>query len=481
MSQQPDCTAEKLDEMKQKVVEAECLGQLVGVIFNDEVASKSVAWEFAQAVTGEIAALARDGPLTEFPPNVNTNIYARVCEYGMEKLPLLTTVLARVSIRSSTAVLPSDVISISNTIANICFLANRNLDGVVKTRSFALQASGTTDEGLGLLSSAGLTTTPRHLNQFRDKFAEVGPLLLQSLSKKHPTQVLLDNLNFRTSAGAAQENMMLKCSVIEAVDTRMLSTVGKEKAEVLEGFTIDKVLLQSPVNAEEREQLVRLIAKGFARTLATARPRAEKLGKFLRLQKKKVPQHIVNTDKIYACNETSHSDMVRLGYQVQSEYLEVVANYKEGDPVFLADLKLLEDVDADDEVREAAEARVRAAVEEYGCWVGYGDQLTWQVMQDIKVVVAQEVTAFGRLEFLGPFRLAGMHSLMKKVSTDFKAVMKKLTNFSDPCCMSQMASRCGLDRQISNEKKKIVTNDSSFELHHQFFAAVGSSFGNARF
>ena len=467
--------------MKQKVVEAECLGQLVGVIFNDEVASKSVAWEFAQAVTGEIAALARDGPLTEFPPNVNTNIYARVCEYGMEKLPLLTTVLARVSIRSSTAVLPSDVISISNTIANICFLANRNLDGVVKTRSFALQASGTTDEGLGLLSSAGLTTTPRHLNQFRDKFAEVGPLLLQSLSKKHPTQVLLDNLNFRTSAGAAQENMMLKCSVIEAVDTRMLSTVGKEKAEVLEGFTIDKVLLQSPVNAEEREQLVRLIAKGFARTLATARPRAEKLGKFLRLQKKKVPQHIVNTDKIYACNETSHSDMVRLGYQVQSEYLEVVANYKEGDPVFLADLKLLEDVDADDEVREAAEARVRAAVEEYGCWVGYGDQLTWQVMQDIKVVVAQEVTAFGRLEFLGPFRLAGMHSLMKKVSTDFKAVMKKLTNFSDPCCMSQMASRCGLDRQISNEKKKIVTNDSSFELHHQFFAAVGSSFGNARF
>ena len=122
-----------------------------------------------------------------------------------------------------------------------------------------------------------------------------------------------------------------------------------------------------------------------------------------------------------------------------------------------------------------------SAVEEYGCWVGYGDQLTWQVMQDIKVVVAQEVTAFGRLEFLGPFRLAGMHSLMKKVSTDFKAVMKKLTNFSDPCCMSQMASRCGLDRQISNEKKKIVTNDSSFELHHQFFAAVGSSFGNARF
>ena len=396
---QPGCSEEKLAELKMRVMDAECLDQLVAVIFNDEVASQSAAWEFAQSVTAEIAAVAVDGPLTEFPQDVNSNIYARVCQYGMERLPHLTAVLARVSIRSCAAVMPSDVIAISNAISNICYLANRKLDGLVKTRSFALQGSGTTDEGLGLLSRAGMAVTARHLNQFRDNFAEVGPLLLQSLSKKQPTQVLLDNLNFRTSAGAAQENMMLKCSVIEAVDTRGLSTVGTGKAEVLlKGFTTDKVLLQSPVNVEERDEVVKIIAKGFAGKLAKSRPRAEKLEHFLRSPKRKVPQHIVNTDKIYACCETSHSDMVRMSYQIQSEHLELVANFKERDPAFLADLKLLEDVDADDDTREAAERRVHAANAEYGCWLAYGDQLTWQVMQDVRVVVVQEVTAFGRCD-----------------------------------------------------------------------------------
>ena len=322
---QSDCTENELAELKLKVKDAECLDQLVGVIFKEKVSAKAAAWEFAQAVTSEIAALATDGPLVEFPADVNTNIYARVCEYGMEKLPLLTALLARISIRSSAAVLPSNVVSMSNTLANICYLANRKLDGVLKTRSFALQAAGTTDEGLGLLSSAGLAVTARHLNKFRDKFAEVGPLLLKSLSKKQPTQVLLDNLNFRTTAGAAQENMMLKCSVIEVVDTSMLSTVAKEKAEVLDGFTVDKVLLHSPTNEEERDHLVRTISRGWATVLAKSRPRAEKLGKYLRTSKSKVAQHIVNSDKIYACNETSHSDMVKLAYQIQSEHLESVA------------------------------------------------------------------------------------------------------------------------------------------------------------
>ena len=438
---QPECTAEDLAELKLKVMDAERLDQVVSVIFNEKVSSMSAAWEFAQSLTGEIAALSSDGPLSEFPPDVNTNIYARVCKYGMEKLPLLTTVLARISIRSSSAVLPSDVISVSNTLSNICYLANRKLDGVVKTRSFALQASGTTDEGLSLLSKAGLTVTPRHLNQFGDQFAEVGPLLLQKLSKHQPTQILLDNLNFRTTASAAQENMMLKCSVVEAVDTRMLSTLKKEKSEVLSGITVDMVLLHSPVNEEERTYLERTVARGWANLLANDRPRAEKLGKFLKPVKKAVSQHIVNSDKVFACNETSHSDMVRLGFRLQFEHLELVANFVGRDKQFLADLKLLEDLEVDEVDREAAEGRVHEANDRYGCWVGYGDQLTWQVMQDIRVVVAQEVTAFGRLEFLGPCRLAGMHSLMKKVATDYKANMKKLTNFSDPCCIAQLVSR----------------------------------------
>ena len=35
-----------------------------------------------------------------------------------------------------------------------------------------------------------------------------------------------------------------------------------------------------------------------------------------------------------------------------------------------------------------------------------------------------------------------------------------------------------MEKVIFNEKKKIVSNDSSFERHNQFFAAVGHAFGS---
>ena len=436
-----NCSEEELAEFKRKLMDAECLSQLVGIVFSDELAATVAAWEYGQSVISEIAALSTLGPLSEFPSDINSNVYARICQYGMEKLPLLTTLLARLSIRSSKAVLPGDVITVANALSNLCYLVNRRTNGVMRTRSFLLQCSGTSDEGLGLLHKSGLATTARHLNQFRDKFAEAGPLLLQKLAQKLPTQVLLDNLNFRTSAGAPQENLMLKCSIVETVDTRGLSTASMEKADVLDGFNVEKVLLHSPGHVEERQHLERLIARGYGLSLAGARPRAEKLGKLLKLAPKKIACHLVNIDKVYPATETSHSDMVRMAYQVQDEYLKLVANYMNGSANFMADLMLLENSDVEVAVREAAEQRVKAAAADYGEWISYGDQLTWQIFQDIRVIVAQEITAYERLEFLGKFRLGGLHSLMKKDCLDYSATMKKLSNFHDPCYMSLLVSR----------------------------------------
>ena len=113
----------------------------------------------------------------------------------------------------------------------------------MKTRTFALQASGITDDGLDLMKASGLSMTARHLNVFRDKFTEVGPKLLESLSLEQPVQVLLDNLNFRANACSPQENLMIKCSVVEATDTRMLSTLRKGKAEILEGINLEFIKL----------------------------------------------------------------------------------------------------------------------------------------------------------------------------------------------------------------------------------------------
>jgi hypothetical protein len=97
--------------------------------------------------------------------------------------------------------------------------------------------------------------------------------------------------------------------------------------------------------------------------------------------------------------------------------------------------------------------------------------------QDVRQILSQEVTAFGRLEFCGPFRLEGLHSHMKKTKLDYKALMPDVTNFDDEICMAQLAARAGKIDMLSNEEKKIVKNDSSYERHSQFAEEVGTAYG----
>ena len=89
----------------------------------------------------------------------------------------------------------------------------------------------------------------------------------------------------------------------------------------------------------------------------------------------------------------------------------------------------------------------------------------------------QEVTAFGRGEFLGTYRLEGMHSLMNKLCQDCKAMMPHESNFDDECSMAKLVALVGKSNKIHNEKKQIVKSDSSFERHSQMFADITDAYG----
>ena len=52
---------------------------------------------------------------------------------------------------------------------------------------------------------------------------------------------------------------------------------------------------------------------------------------------------------------------------------------------------------------------------EFGEWVGHGDLLTVKMVQEARMMMVGSATAFGRLEFLGPFRLQLLHMKMKKI------------------------------------------------------------------
>ena len=127
-----------------------------------------------------------------------------------------------------------------------------------------------------------------------------------------------------------------------------------------------------------------------------------------------------------------------------------------------------------DEGREVAEKLVKDAVLEFGVWIGHGDLLTVKMIMEAKMLMSGSATAFGRLEFLGPFRLQLLHMKMKKVAQDYSHCMKNDINFDDVLSLAWLAALTRI--KVSNKGKDIKKNDSSFEKHDQFLAAVQASY-----
>ena len=144
-------------------------------------------------------------------------------------------------------------------------------------------------------------------------------------------------------------------------------------------------------------------------------------------------------------------------------------------------MKCLDDPSVSNEARGHAEALVRGVDAEYGFFRGHGDQLTVEVWQDVIAICSQEVTALGRLEYLRPLQLAGMHAEMTFVAQAIRAHMPEVNNMTDDCTLSKLKARIGKDGVLHNEKSKIVSNDASYEQHKQFYEGVGRMFGQNMF
>ena len=96
------------------------------------------------------------------------------------------------------------------------------------------------------------------------------------------------------------------------------------------------------------------------------------------------------------------------------------------------------------------------------------------MVQEAKVLMSGSATAFGRLEYLGPFRLQLLHMKMKKICQDYAVCMKSEINYDDKISLPWFAA---LTRsKVSNKGKDIKKNDSSFEKHDQFIAAVQATY-----
>ena len=467
-------TQDEFNSFKTKVLATKDIESFLKVMYSQHDVMNILCSEFADLQLSEIAAArGSTSPLNEFPPDQSDNIYSRILNYCMEQAPRLTSHMTRMVVRPDKSITPTDVLRVASAVGQICYLADRNLNGLAKLRALTLQTGGLSNEGIDVLAKLGITGTSGGLCKQKDMFAEVGPKVMAKMASKLPTRRLHDNVDWQS------QHLMLECIAQETVDTSNLSTTPMPKEDAVRLITPELLLLNSPANIQERDELLAFLVREWAAVLGERREESAAILAKLLPRKSKLsgqPAMLVSVHKLHPCRETSHADMLTFLMKVQGDHLEQVAVAVNSES-FRADLKLLQDAEVEEEVREAAELRVHLANLEYGEMIGHGDQLTVETWQVCKGVLAQNVTAFGRGEYLGIYQLEGMHSKMTKLYLDLKAMMKNETNFQDECSIAKLVALVGQTKDIHNNKNKIIKSDSSFERHDQMFTEIGKAYG----
>ena len=469
-------TPDSFEELKRKVSTSTDLRDLLATLNKEIPVVDAFNLMFSDTCLAEISRIdSKIGPLVEFPASINQNLYCKMVEYGMDTCPGLIMFVISMVVRRGEPVLPSDVLKIATLFSSICYVVNKDLDALVKLRSLNLQVDGLSNTGLNILSDMGMAQCARSLSNHRDMFADIGPEVMNTTAALFPYQSTLDNCDFQT------EHLTVESVEKEIIDTSDLCTTKKTKEDALAFFNKDQVLLGLDQHKEERDHLLKVIAIAAAKVLVEARPQAFKhLAKYLPAHhahensEKKLLPAISFILKPYPYQETKNPDTIKLLIRIQRQFLRCVAKSKGDDPTFTQMLIILEDMDALTEEREAAERSVMTAVLVFGEWVGHGDLLTVKMVQEAKMLMIGSATAFGRLEFLGPFRLQLLHMKMKKVSQDYSSCMKREINFDDVLTLPWLAALTRV--KVSNKGKEIKKNDSSFERHDQFLAAVQASY-----
>ena len=436
------------EQLKKKLSDAKDMQDIFTCLAGDVHGIEALSASFSDICLAEISQVnTKNGPMVEFPPSVNENVFCCIADYGMVACPQLMSMVISLVVKKEDPVLPSDVLKIATLFSSLCYSANREIDALVKLRSMTLQADGLSNLGMDILSDCGLAQCARSLSNHRDLFAEVGRAVMDNTASCFPFQSILDNCDLQ------QEHLTVEVVEKETIDTSHLSVLKKSKEEALALFCKEEVLLGSEQNLDEKNHLFYVIGVAAGKILAANRPEAKKkLGSYLPAHHKHQNSELTPTPAItfilkpYPYTETKNPDMIKLMIRIQRQFLFAVAKTVENQEDFAVKLSLLEDPEADTAAREEAEKIVKEVVLNFGTWIGAGDLLTVKMVQEAVMLMSGSATAFGRLEFLGPFRIQLLHMKMKKICQDFSLCMKN------------------------------DINDSSFELHDQYLAAVQTSY-----
>ena len=247
-------TPPNFEDLKEKLSTASDLKELLAVITEDDKVVNALAAIFNDVYLGEISQInPHSGPMVEFPPSVNENVYCMISQFGMEKCPKLLALVIGLVVRREEPVMPKDVLKIATHFANLCYGVNKDLDGLIKLRSLNMQVDGITNLGINILSDVGLSQCARSLSNHRDLFADVGMQVMHTTAASYPYQSTIDNCDLQS------EHLTVESVEKEVIDTSNLSTSKITKAEALKLFKKEQVLLNSEENETEKKHFLEVV------------------------------------------------------------------------------------------------------------------------------------------------------------------------------------------------------------------------------
>ena len=349
--------------------------------------------------------LKKENPLSNFPPDLNKNLYKEVIDFALLHSEDLLLTLLNLTVKNETPVLAKDVVQLAYLFATLAEFVSSSNNVMKKTKSLSQKSCGLTNLGLDSQAVVGASVTSRVYRNDRDSLAGYAEEVAKQYAKIGTVQFTFDNMDLMINH--TMHHFTLNIMEFENFDTSNLKTDSMEKSDILQLFNLETVLLEKDKPLLDHYNFVTVLTLG--RFLGKEVPGWQWLLEVL-------PKHydhpnsdtagnksLLHVSKPLYYQETVNDDMNKIMSSLQLEYLTLVGEQAANKVFYLNNLKKMLSVECSEEEREAAEAEVKKQVLLTGVLICHGDQLTNERFESCKRLAQGSASAFERFEFMPIF------------------------------------------------------------------------------
>ena len=239
---------------------------------------------------------ASECPLQNFPPDVNSNLYADVIDLALAQAPEFLLLIINLSIKHENPIMNKDVIRIAYLFGQFANSVNANNNVLKKIKSITLKCNGLTNEGLDSMAAVGATETSRAFRINRDFMASMPDEILKSYAGTMIAQFCFDNLDIQLNH--QMHHLTLNYVEFEQTDTSALTvTDSKSFEEMKDLFSMETVLMQSDQNKVLLEHYKYIVANTLGRLFGKEIPE-------VRWMLDVFPKHYLHPNSSTACKKS---------------------------------------------------------------------------------------------------------------------------------------------------------------------------------